>query len=180
MATYPNTAVQVNMAGLDEIVANERTRATITPVTLTGTASLGAAYTTNTQGQMWMNGFGPARSGTSGTNFTALAADLLTGIITWKNSNTANSNMTLDTAANILSAVNSLSSGAQVNDVVIQTLVINSTSSGAGGTITIVPGSGGSLDANQSAPVIAVGASRFLYIVFTNVTPGSAAYTVYT
>lgn len=175
-----NYANQVNMAGLDEVVANERTRATISPVTMTGTAGLGTAYVTNQQGQLWMNGFGPARTGTSGAGFTALAADLLTGIITWKNSNTANSNMTLDTAANLLTAVNSVSSGAQINDVVIQTLVINSTGSGAGGTITVVPGSGGSLDANQSAPVIAVGTSRFLYIVFTNVTPGSAAYTVYT
>lgn len=175
-----NNAAQVNMAGLDEVVANERTRATVSPVVLTGTAGLGAAYSTNSQGQLWMNGFGAARTGSSGSAFTALAADLLTGIITWKNTNTATSNMTLDSAANILTAVNQLTSGAQIGDVVIQCLVINSTSSGAGGTITVVPGAGGSLDANQTAPVIAVGASRFLYIVFTNVTPGSAAYTVYT
>jgi hypothetical protein len=180
MVTYPNKALQVDMSGNDEVVANERTRATVTPIVLTGTAGLGAAYSTNSQGQLWMNGFGPARSGSSGAAFTALAADLLTGIITWKNTNTANSNMTLDSAANLLTTVNQLTSGAQVGDVVVQTLVINSTGSGAGGTITIVPGAGGSLDANQSAPVIAVGASRFIYIVFTNVTVGSAAYTVYT
>lgn len=174
-----NFATQVDMAGLDEVVGNERTRATNIPVTLTGTAGLGTAYTTNRQGQLWMNGFGSARTGSSGTNFTALAADLLTGIITWKNTNTATSTMTLDTATNLLTACNSVCSGVQVGDVAIQCLIINSTSSGAGGTITIGLGTGGSFDANQSAPVIAVGASKLLYIVFTNVTPGSVAYTVY-
>lgn len=178
MAVIDN-ARMINMFGLDEVVQNERTRATVSPVTLTGNAALGTAYSTNTQGTNWIAGFGPPRSGSSGAAFTANAADLLTGIITWKNTNTATSNMTLDTAAAMVAAVNQISSGAQVGDYV-SCLVINSTSSGAGGTITVVPGSGGTLDANQTAPVIAVGASRYLFIRLTNVTPGSEAYVVYT
>lgn len=170
---------QVNTAGMDEIVSNERSRATPVPITLTGTAGLGAAYTTNSQGTNWISGFGPPRSGTSGTNFIALAADLLTGIITWKNSNTASSNMTLDSAANIVAAVNLISSGAQIGDC-ISCLVINSTGSGAGGIITIVNGSGGTFDANQSAPTIAVGNSRYLTVRLTNVTIGSEAYVLFT
>lgn len=170
---------QENMAGIDEIVSNERSRATINPITLTGTAGLGAAYVTNTQGTNWVAGFGLPRSGTSATNFIALSADLLTGIITWKNSNTASSNMTLDSAANLVAAVNTISSGAQVGDYV-SCLVINSTGSGAGGVITVVNGTGGTFDANQSAPVIAVGASRYLFIRLTNVTIGSEAYVLYT
>jgi hypothetical protein len=170
---------QVNMSGNDELVTNERTRCTPVPITLTGSAGLGSAYSTNTQGTNWIAGFGPPRTGTSGTNFTALAADLLTGIITWKNTNTASSNMTLDSAANMVAAVNQISSGAQVGDY-ISCLVINSTGSGAGGIITVVNGSGGSFDANQTAPTILVGASRYLFIRLTNVTAGSEAYVLYT
>lgn len=170
---------QVDMAGSDEVVNNERTRATRTPVTLTGTAGLGSAYTTNTQGTAWISGFGPPRTGTSGTNFTALAADLLTGIITWKNSNTASSNMVLDTAANLVAAVNLVSSGAQVGDY-ITCLIINSTGSGAGGTITVVNGTGGTFDANQTAPTVLVGTSRYITLRLTNVTLGSEAYVTYT
>ncbi|SRR6266849_1813031 len=174
-----NVAQQVDMAGDDEVVTNERTRATRVPITLIGTVGLGSAYTTNPQGTNWIAGFGPPRSGTSATNFIALSADLLTGIITWKNSNTATSNMTLDSAANMVATVNNISSGAQVGDY-ISCLVINSTGSGAGGTITIVNGSGGTFDANQTAPVIAVGTSRYLFIRLTNVTPGSEAYVLFT
>jgi hypothetical protein len=170
---------QVNEAGLDPVVNSTRSRATKTPVTLTGTAGLGSAYTTNTQGTNWIEPFGPPRTGTSNANFTALAADLLTGIITWNNSDTATHNMTLDTAAHIVSAVNSVTSGAQVGDY-IGCLVINSTGSGSGGTITIVNGSGGTFDANQTAPIIAVGTSRWLILRLTNVTPGSEAYVTYT
>jgi hypothetical protein len=179
MATYYNAGLQVQEAGLDDVIGNERTRATVSPITFTGTAGLGTAYTTTQQGTMWMNGFGAPRTGTSATNFTALAADVLTGIITWKNSNTASSTMTIDTATNLVNAVNQVCSGVQVGDI-IQCLVINSTSSGAGGVITVAAGTGGSFDANQTAPVIAVGASRMLYILFSNVTPGSYAYVVYT
>lgn len=178
MAVIDNGRMVV-MAGLDEVVQNERTRATQQTVTLTGAAGLGTAYTTNNQGTNWIAGFGPPRSGTSATNFTALAADLLTGIITWKNSNTASSNMTLDSAANMVASVNQISSGAQVGDY-ISCLVINSTGSGAGGIITLVNGAGGTFDANQTAPTIAVGASRYLFIRLTNVTPGSEAYVLYT
>lgn len=172
-------AHQVNEAGLDPIYNNARSRATLSPVTLTGTAGLGSAYTTTQQGTSWIEPYGPPRTGTSGTNFIALAADLLTGIITWKNSNTASSNMTLDSAANIVAAVNSISTGAQIGDY-IGCLVINSTGSGAGGIITVVNGSGGTFDANQTAPTIAVGSSRWLILRLTNVTSGSEAYVTYT
>jgi len=180
MAQQIDFAHQVNEAGLDPIYNSSRSRATLTPVTLTGTAALGAAYTTTQQGTNWIEPFGPPRTGTSATNFVALAADLLTGIITWNNSNTASSNMTLDSAANMVKAYNlTTASGVQVGDY-LGCLVINSTGSAAGGIITIVNGSGGTFDANQTAPTIAVGASRWLIIRFTNVTVGSEAYVTYT
>lgn len=170
---------QVNEAGLDAVYNSARSRATTSPITLTGSAGLGSAYTTTQQGSNWIEPFGPPRTGTSATNFTALAADLLTGIITWKNSNTASSNMTLDTAANIVAAVNQITTGAQIGDM-IGCLIINSTGSGAGGIITVVNGTGGSFDANQTAPTVAVGTSRWLIVRLTNVTLGSEAYVLYT
>lgn len=170
---------QMNVAGLDEVINNERIRATVNPVTLTGNASLGTAYSTNSQGVNWIGGFGPPRTGTGAGAFSALAADLLTGIITWKNTAASTQNMNLDTAANMVAAVNQITSGAQVGDY-ISCLVINSTGSTGGGTITVQFGTGGSFDANQSAPVILVGASRYLFIRLTNVTSGSEAYVVYT
>lgn len=179
MAPIPDFAHQVNEAGLDSVIGNARSRATLTPVTLTGTAALGAAYTTNTQGANWIEPFGVPRTGTSATNVVVLAADLLTGLITWKNSNTASSNMTLDSAANTVAAVNLVSSGAQVGDC-LSCLVINSTGSGAGGILTIVNGAGGTFDANQTAPTIPVGTSRWLVIRLSNVSIGSEAYVLYT
>ena len=172
-------AHQVNEAGLDPIINSARSRATQIPLTLTGTAGLGSAYTTNSQGTNWIEPYGPPRTGTSATNVTALAADILTGIITWKNSNTASSNLVLDSAANIVAAVNTVSTGAQVGDY-LSCLVINSTGSGAGGIITVVNGSGGTFDANQTAPTIAVGTSRWVILRLTNVTLGSEAYVTYT
>jgi hypothetical protein len=169
----------VNQASLDTIVQNERSRATLTPVTLTAAIGTPTSYTTNALGTNWMAGFGAPRTLSSATGGTIDAGDLMTGIITIKNTNTSTSTFTFDTAANMVSAVNSCSAGAVIGDY-IQCLIINSTGSGAGGTLTLAAGSGGSFDANQSAPIVAVGTSRYVFVRLTNVTGGSESYVIYT
>lgn len=172
---------QLDMKGTDEVVAVERTRATLIPVSLTGTyqgnGGTSATYTTNAQGTAWYTGFGIPRSASISANTTALAADMLTGIITIKNTTAGTLNFTLDSASNIITALNSISSGAQIGDCV-SFLLINSTSSTGGGTLTMAVPASGSFDANQTAPVLAVGSSRYVNVILSNVTT-SPAYVVY-
>ena len=41
-----NQSVQINSAGLDEIISNERSRATVTPITLSATVGTPTTYPT--------------------------------------------------------------------------------------------------------------------------------------
>jgi hypothetical protein len=159
MAVY-NYAVIVNEAGLDSIVNNARTR----------------ANTSNPLGVNWIDGIGAPASMTSGTSFTFTAANLLTGIIVANP--TAAVTATLDSAANIVAAVNANTAGAVVGDYIC-VLIVNG-SAGAF-NLTIAAGSGGGFDTNQAAGsrIITQNASKYCFIRFTNVTPGSEAYTVY-
>src|SRR5258708_370785 len=93
-------AHQINEAGMDSIVNNARTRATIT----------------NPLGINWIDGIGSPTSLTSGTSFTFTAANLLTGIIVANP--TASVTATLDTAANIVAAVNTNTAGAVLGDYI--------------------------------------------------------------
>ncbi|SRR6266849_937077 len=165
---------EVDMAGLDEVVSNERSRATRVPLTLTGTAALGTAYTTNLQGTNWIVGFGPPRTATTAAGLTLLAADLLTGVITITASG-AGLTMTLDTATNLVAAVNNISSGAQVGDF-ITCLIING---GGTNTFTLTQGTGGGFDGNNANRTIATSGSKVVQIRLNNVTAGSEAYTIY-
>lgn len=148
-----------NLNGMDEVVSNSRTRATLT----------------SPLGVNWIQGSGTPVSTVPGAASTITAANLLTGFVVQAPS--AGNTSTLDTAANIVAAVNGVSAGAVVGDV-IQCYLGNGS---AANTITIAAGSGGAFDANQpaAARVIAVNSSRFVFVRLTNVTGGSEAYTVY-
>jgi hypothetical protein len=160
-----------NMAGNDEVVSNSRTRANLNAITLPS----GGTIALNPLGTNWITGSGTPVSTTPGATSTLTIANLLTGFIVQAPS--AGNTSTLDTAANIVSGINSISAGAVVGDV-IQVYLGNGS---AANTITVAAGSGGSFDANQpsTARVIAINSSRFVFIRLTNVTSGSEAYTVY-
>jgi len=165
-----NPSAQVNMAALDEIVANERGRASYSPVTV-GTVTFPASPL----GTCYYQGTGVPISTTPGAASTIDAGQLLTGIIIQAPS--AGNTSTLSTAALLVAGVNMISSGAQVGDVVSAYF-----GNGSGtNTITIAVGSGGAFDANIPAAnkVIAVNSSRWVFVRLTNVTPGSEAYVVY-
>lgn len=148
-----------NQNGMDQVVTNSRTRATLT----------------NPLGVNWITGAGTPVSTTPGASSTLTAANLLTGFIVQAPS--AGNTSTLDTAANIVAAVNNISAGAVVGDV-IQVYLGNGS---AANSITVAAGSGGGFDANQpsAARTIGTNSSRFIFIRLTNVTGGSEAYTVY-
>lgn len=164
----------INDAGLDDILGNERTRATINPVTLTATVGVPSSYTTNNQGTLWFNGFGTPRTLSTSSAVTLSAGDLLTGIITINPG--AAVTATFDTAANLLTACNSVSAGVQIGDV-ISCLIVNGVT--ATNAITLAAGTGGSFDTNQLNTTIPAATSKWVQLRFTNVTPGSAAYTIY-
>jgi hypothetical protein len=152
-----------NMAGNDEVVANERTRSYVpgNPV------SAGSQY-----GTMWMGGTGVATSGTGATGTTATAAQLGGGLFVW-NSTASGQTVTLDTAANIQTYMNNNSAGIQVGDI-MTCLIANG---GATNAFSIAAGANGSLDANVSTSV-PVSTSRNVNVRFTAV-GASPTYVVY-
>lgn len=168
-----NPALQINEAGLDDIINNERSRATVTPITLTATVGTPTTYQTNNQGCMWFNGFGAPRSLSTSSAVTISAGDLLTSIITINPG--AAVTATFDTATNMVNVCNTISSGVQVGDV-ISCLIVNGAT--AANTITLQLGTGGSFDTNQLNTTIPSGTSKWVQVRFTNVTT-SPAYTVY-
>lgn len=167
MAVY-NIQGSINESGMDSIVNNARVRATNAPITV-GTITFPAAP----QGVNYIDGIGTPISTAPGAASTLLAEQLLTGIIT-QSPSTGNTS-TFDTAANMVAAVNKISAGAVVGDV-ITCLLINGNSTNA---ITLAAGSGGSFDTNQATRNIAVNTSRYVWVRLTNVTSGSEAYIIY-
>ena len=165
-----NPSAQVNMASLDEIVANERGRASYSAITV-GTVTFPA----NPLGTCYYQGTGAPISTVPGAASTIDIGQLLTGIIIQAPS--AGNTSTLDTAANVVAGCNKIGSGAQVGDVLSAYF---GNGSGAN-TITIASGSGGTFDANIPAAnkTIAVNGSRWVFARLTNVTPGSEAYVIY-
>lgn len=156
-----NTPQIVQMTGNDEVVNNERVRAT---------------YPNNPYGTLYMQGTGTPTSAAPTGATTLTAAQMLTGIVVLNSGATAFT-LTLDTAANILSAMNGASAGIQVGDY-LQFLVINGSST-TGGTITVAGGSGVSFDTNQSSTTIPIQTSKWFNLRCTNATSASAAFTMY-
>lgn len=153
-----NFANQVNLGGIDEIVANSRVRA--------GTSS------TNSQGVLWMQGTGIATNFTTGSQ-TLTAAMIGGGIVV--GSPSAAATYTLDTATNIINYMNANSAGINVGDI-ISCLITNAGSST--GIITVAPGSGGGFDTGQNGNFqMPINTSRTVNIRITNLS--TPAYIVY-
>jgi hypothetical protein len=148
MVNYMN---QVNLAGIDEITANNRTRAS-------------AAAGTNAQGTMWMQGTGVATSSASTVGITLTAAMLGGGFIIHNPGTTAVTDTT-DTAANILAYMNANSAGVNVGDILqVESFTNAGTTTGV---ITIAGGTGVTLDANGTGTV-PVGVQKTLNFRCTN------------
>jgi hypothetical protein len=153
-----NYAQQSNFSGIDEVVMNQRTRAT--------TPGL------NAQGVLWMSGTGVVTSVTGATGTTMTAAQLGGGIFIY-NATASAQTVTLDSATNILAYMNANSAGVNVGDI-IQCLLING---GSTNTFTVTAGSGGTSDTNQPTITVLANASRNLTVRITNTT--TPAYVVY-
>lgn len=147
----------VDMSGNDVIVRN----------ILTASASVGGTGFK----QLWGNGNAPLSS--TSTSLTVTSANMLTGIII---SNGASGvTATLDTAANLVAAVNSASAGAVVGDVVAFEISANTSA------VTVAAGTGGTFDTNvvAAAKTIAAAGAKTVFVRLTNVTPSSEAYVIY-
>jgi len=127
-------------------------------------------------GFKWLGGNGTTPSSVTTTSTTVTAASMLAGVFV--NANAGAVTATLDTAANIVAAVNSASAGANVGDMISFELINGGSSSGA---ITLGAGTGGTFDTNVPAAnkVVAINLAKTIFIRLTNVTAGSEAYVVY-
>lgn len=104
----------------------------------------------------------------SGTSATLTAANIETGLII--STNAGATTLTLDTATNIVNALNSIGGGVAVGDTVWFTV----SSHGAAGA-TLAVGSGGTLT-NGTSGTVATGTQRLFHLQITNV--GTPAYSV--
>lgn len=165
-----DTARISNLAGTDEVVANERSRASLYPVTV-GTVT----FPTNLFGTCYYQGTGAPISTAPGAASTIDAGQLLTGIVIQQPS--AANTSTLAAANTLVAGINAIGAGAQIGDV-IQCYMGNGSGTNA---ITVQAGSGGGFDTNQpaGARTIPVNSSRWILIRLTNVVSGTEAYVVY-
>jgi hypothetical protein len=158
MVNYMN---QVNLAGIDEIVANSRVRA--------------FPSTTNSQGTMWMQGTGVPTSIASGVGATTLTAAVLGGGIVVHNLG-ANTNVSdpTDTATNILAYMNANSAGVNVGDIFGPFMITNS---GSGTSVlTITGGTGVTFDANNLNTISAGISKQIMFRCTSTTTPTFIAY----
>jgi len=154
-----NKAQTIDLSGNDIIVRNV----------------LSAASSGST-GFKWLGTNGTTPPSVTTTTSTYTAANMLSGVIV--NSAATAVTATLDTAANIVAAVNSASSGANIGDMISFELVNGGSSSGA---ITVGAGTGGAFDANVPAAnkAVAINLAKTIFVRLTNVTPASEAYVIY-
>jgi hypothetical protein len=108
----------------------------------------------------------------SGTTATITLANMFTGMIICTNA--AAVTVTIDTAANLVSGLNALGSGAHVGDTI--TFDVSSGSANTGGVTIAANASGGTLNAGSSA-TITTGVQKTVIVRITNVS--TPAYTVY-
>jgi hypothetical protein len=161
-----------DLSGVDEILQNDRARATLTPVTIPATVGIPVTYQTTKLGQNNIQSFGAPRTVSTSAAVAISAGDLLTGIITINAG--APLTATFDTAANMVAVINSISAGAVIGDQ-ISCLLINS----GGSTITLAVPASGAFDTNQASRSIVTNTSRYITVRFNNVTNGTESYTVY-
>ena len=154
-----NKALTVDLSGQDIICRNILTSALV-----------GGA------GFKWLGTNGTTPPSVTTTTSTYTAANILAGVVV--NSAATAVTATIDTAANLVAAVNGSSAGANIGDMLSFELINGGSSSGA---ITVGAGSGGAFDANVPAAnkVVAINLAKTIFIRLTNVTLGSEAYVIY-
>src|SRR6266705_1087454 len=110
----------------------------------------------------------PAPASYTGSQ-TYLAADILGGTIVHGNAGAANG--TLPTAALLAGAIKGILGMQMAIGSMVECLIVN----GGTAAITLLAGSGGTFDGNQGAAsqVIAINASKYVQLRFTNITVGS-------
>lgn len=109
---------------------------------------------------------------------TYTPADIFGGKIVDAGNGASAHTATLPTAALLAAALRGISSRGMIPGDELWCLIVNG-SNGAG-TFTVAPGSGGAFDVNYGgAATVAQNGSKEIVIRFTNGTPGSEAYTVY-
>lgn len=153
-----NPAQAVDLAGMDILCRTVQT----------------SSSTTGGTGFKFLGGNGTTPSSVTTTTSTYTAANMLAGVIV--NSNAGAVTATLDTATNIIAAINAVSSGANVGDIISFELINGGSTSG---TITVGAGTGGTFDANVPAANKAVGINlaKTVFVRITNVT--TPAYVIY-
>jgi hypothetical protein len=136
---------------------------------ITGWNVDGANQAQKTGNPMVYNTPTPASYGVG--NQTYLVADIIGGLIV--HNGTGNATGTVPTAAALAAAI----LNPQVGDT-IECLIING---GASGNITVTANTGATFDANQVtlSQVIQPISSKYVVMRFTNTTPGSQAYVIY-
>lgn len=116
----------------------------------------------------------------AGASQTLTADDVLGGIVVFAGNGNSASTVTLPTAALLAAAMRTASNLAAVavgNTVSFR--MVNGAATGATGLVTVSPGSGGALDANQAAATLVTGMSKTINLRFTNGALSSEAYVVY-
>ncbi len=122
----------------------------------------------------------PITDNTAG-NITYTPARVLNGMML-RDANGANRTDVLPTAALLLAAINNVGSPTVYGKVAqVGTEIPFAIYNTAGGafTVQITMGTGGTSGTANVLTAIAQGASKTFRIIFTNVTPGAEAYTVY-
>lgn len=134
----------------------------------TNSATLGGT------GAKLLLGNGAAPSSVTTTTSTYLAAAMLSGIIV--NSAATAVTATLDTAANIVAAIQAAYGSCNIGDVIDFELINGGSSTGA---ITVGAGSGGAFDTNVATAnkTVAINTARTIFIRITAV--GTPAYVIY-
>jgi len=155
------------MAGLDEVVMNQRVRGYVP-------GAIGLGTNLGQFGTLWLQGTGIPVNLATTTPQTITAAQLGSGIIVQSPGQATA--WTLDTATNILAYMQANSAGVQIGDIMVCD-IINSNATAAN-TITVSAGTGGSLDTGQTAIVVGANTSRTLFIRMTAIGT-SPTYFVY-
>jgi len=116
----------------------------------------------------------PAPASYASGSQTYLASDILGGIIVHGNAGAVNG--TMPTAALLVAAMRQIFGPQLAVGATVGCLIVN----GGSNTITLLAGTGGGFDTNQSSgQSILTGTSKFVMVRFSNITIGSEAYVIY-
>lgn len=156
-----NTSRLDLMAGMDEVVANQRVRAYVPGDPFSASVTADQQY-----GTLWMQGTGVATNFTAAQTGLTITAAMLGGGIIVQSPNTTVT-WTLDSASDIQTYMLNNSAGISVGDILVCD-IINASATTAD-TITISAGANGGFDTGQAGLVLPGNTSRTLFIRFTAV-----------